>query len=367
MKQCVLCGRQSDTVESFQMTREARALLEKQYPGTNTDESLSLIGVCKECSGLPDSERRAAADLAKKRILAEMRLEELTHEGGAKEISDGIRTFRIDLVKTLELLEFPAEVWEWHDLLGHTLLLTQAHAKLHDNDLADTPYKQFLVRAIQCDIGTIGAIYTLLRFEWVHQAAAHVRLLCESTITLRYIAGDITNRLPQFLDYQHVEAYEIAVSILEQERDRAKPVHVQRLQDALDGLRADYERVKPRYTFNDRRQRSRAYINWCNITLRRQAEDCGASFVRLYRLVYSQLSAYIHGSEWSRRRQIAYSQKHYDRQIVLVDIATVVRTALVVWEQWARFCDEQLGWKLTEILPGIAAKLEELESKQFPA
>ncbi len=40
---------------------------------------------------------------------------------------------------------------------------------------------------------------------------------------------------------------------------------------------------------------------------------------------------------------------------------------MAVWEYWARFCDEQLDWKLTEILPGIAAKLDELESKQFPA
>jgi hypothetical protein len=49
-----------------------------------------------------------------------------------------------------------------------------------------------------------------------------------------------------------------------------------------------------------------------------------------------------------------------------VDIATVVRSAVVVWEYWARFCDEQLGWTLTEIVPGIVAKLEELEAKQFP-
>ena len=83
----------------------------------------------------------------------------------------------------------------------------------------------------------------------------------------------------------------------------------------------------------------------------------GADVVRLYRTVYSQLSAYVHGSEWSRRRQIQYSQKHYDRNAVLVDISTVVRSALVVWEYWARFCDEQLGWMLSRILPGIAAKL----------
>jgi len=274
--------------------------------------------------------------------------------------------FRIDLAKTLDLLEFPAEVWEWLDLLGHVLLFTKAHAKRHDNYLADTPYKQFLVRAIQCDIGTIDAIYVLLRCELVHQAAAHVRLFCESAITLRYIANDVANRLPKFLDYAHIETYEIAKSILEQERDRAKPDHVQKLRDFLDGRRPDYERVKPRYTFVDRKQKRRRFNSWCRSDLFKQAEDCGPDFVRLYRTVYSQLSAYVHGSEWSRRRQTEYSLKHHDRRAVLVDIATVVRSSVVVWAEWARFCEEQLGWKLTEILPGIAAKLDELESKQFP-
>ena len=69
MKQCVLCGRESDTVESFQMTGEARALLEKRYPEANPDERLSWFGVCKECKELPASERRKAAGQASKRIL----------------------------------------------------------------------------------------------------------------------------------------------------------------------------------------------------------------------------------------------------------------------------------------------------------
>ena len=349
------------------MTLQARAWVERQYPGMNRDEPLSRFGVCKECRELPPSERRIAADRAKERIVAEMRLEKIAYEEGAKEIADGTQRFRIDLAKTLELLEFPAEIWEWLDLLGHVLLFTQAHAKVHDNYVADTSYKQFMVRAIQCDIATLGAIYALLRFEWVHQAAAHVRLFCESAITLRYIANDIAHRLPKFLDYAHIEAYEIATSILEQERSRAKPAHIERLQEFLDSLRSEYDRVKPFYTFIDKRGRKRPYKNWCNIDLRKQAEDCSPEFGRLYRIVYSQLSAYVHGSEWSRRRQIEYSQKLYDRRAVLVDIATVVRSAVVVWEYWARFCDEQLGWTLTKILPGIAAKLDELDSKQFPA
>jgi len=36
-----------------------------------------------------------------------------------------------------------------------------------------------------------------------------------------------------------------------------------------------------------------------------------------------------------------------------------------VWEEWARFCDEQLGWGLTEIIPGIVAKLNKLDSEQL--
>lgn len=343
MKECVLCGKASETVENFQMTEQARKWLQDHHPEANPDESLSRFGVCQECRELPVSERKRIADIAKERILAEARLEKLAYEVGTKEIAGGVRRFRIDLAKTLDLTEFPEEVWEWLDLMGHILLLTQAHARLHDTYAADTPYIEFLVRAIQCDIGTLSAIYILLRFELVHQAAAHVRLFCESVITLAYIAKDIDRRLPQFLDYAHIEKYEIAKAVLEQERERANQVHVQNLQEFVESVRSDYERVKPRYTRTGRRGRARFYVNWCDRNLRAQAEDCGPAFVRLYRVVYSQLSAYVHGSEWSRRRQIAYRQKYYQRDVVLVDIATVVRSAVVVWEYWGAFVMSSLG------------------------
>jgi hypothetical protein len=96
--------------------------------------------------------------------------------------------------------------------------------------------------------------------------------------------------------------------MLEQERDRAKPAHVQQLQHFLDTLRPNYERAKQRYIFTTRAKKRRAYRNWCNTGLDKQAADCGATFSRLYHVVYSRLSAYIHGSEWSRRRQLAYSR-----------------------------------------------------------
>ena len=37
----------------------------------------------------------------------------------------------------------------------------------------------------------------------------------------------------------------------------------------------------------------------------------------------------------------------------------VIRTALVVWEERAKFCDEQAGWRLAPILAPISSRLEE--------
>lgn len=45
---------------------------------------------------------------------------------------------------------------------------------------------------------------------------------------------------------------------------------------------------------------------------------------------------------------------------------TDVRTVLVVWEEWARLCDEQVGWTLTPMLSVITRRLDALDSKHFP-
>lgn len=274
---------------------------------------------------------------------------------------------RIDLAATLEGVTFRPEVWEWIDLLGDVITATQREAMVHDEFLADTPYKQLLVRAIQRDISTLSAIYILLRFELIHQAAAHVRLYCESLITLRYIAQDVATRVPQFLDYAHVEGYEVTQAVLASEAARANPAHVARIQTLLSRLQEDYDRVRSRYVFTGRKGRERPFVNWCNTRVAEQARLCGDGIERLYKIVYSQLSAYIHGSAWSLRRQIAYSRNHYDPSVVLNDIATIVRTVLVVWEQWAVFCDEQVGWSLTPMLVTVTTRLEALDSRHFPA
>src|ERR1700738_5717675 len=88
--------------------------------------------------------------------------------------------------------------------------------------------------------------------------------------------------------------------------------------------------------------------------------------LRVHKLVYSQLSAYVHGSAWSLRRQLAHSHKHYDERIVLADIATMVRTTLIVWVEWARFSESVLGWKFSGLMSMVATRLEALDSITFP-
>ena len=62
---------------------------------------------------------------------------------------------RIDLVKTIETVTFPDEVWEWLDLVGEIIITTQEEALQHDlvgDFIGDTQYKTILVRAINRDI-----------------------------------------------------------------------------------------------------------------------------------------------------------------------------------------------------------------------
>lgn len=363
MKKCALCDKESDALEGVEMTEETRALFEQQYAGANPDEYLSQTGICKECLRLSPSDRKALADKAIRRILDEALRDALASQRGVKVMPDEANRFTIDIAKTIEQVSFTPEVCRQINLLGDVVILTQREVMQRENFLADTPFKQLLVQAINRDLSSFNAIYLLLRCEWIHQAAALVRMLCESVITLGYIAKDPENRVPRFLDYYKVEVYEIAKSALDHERSRAKPVHVDRMEAFLTTLRPEYDRVKPQYTYRDKGNRLRDFSNWCNTNIRQQAQDCGDDLVRLYDIVYSQLSAYVHGSEFSLRHQIAYSLKNYDARIVLVDVAAVVRTTVYVWERWARFCDQQLGWKLTESLPEIVDRLDRLDSE----
>lgn len=360
MKTCVLCGKLSDTVESFTITDDARALLQEQYPFGNPDEFLSQTGVCRDCMNLPASERKALADKAIREALDEVRRKGISsrrEKGEGKE-----NRFTIDIAKTIEQVPVSPEVAEWLDLLGDVVIITQKQAIRNDEFAANTPFRKLLVAAIHRDISSLNAIYLLLRCEWIHQAAAHVRLFCESAITLSFIAQDLDIRVHQFLEYEHVEAYEVTQSVLEIESARANPKHVEQVKALLRQIEPEYLRVKPKYVVVGRKGR-RPFINWCNISIAAQARLCGERLVRLYRIVYSQLSAYVHGSSWSLRRQWAYSRRGYSSHFVLVDTVTVVRTTLVVWEEWARFCDKHAGWNLTPELSNLVERMNELETK----
>ncbi len=272
----------------------------------------------------------------------------------------------IDLPETINRITFPEEVWEWLDLFGDASYATQKEAACHEDFRRDNPYRDVLVRTINKDKSTLTAIYVLLRCECIHQAAAHVRLLCNNLITLRYIAQDPESRADQFLGYAQIETYELANALIEWERNRADHRHVARLEAFAKEVAPAYQQSRPRYTFIDPRGRQRPFSNWCNKAIAVQARECGRDVARLYELVFKQMSSYVHGSAWSLRRQLAYSARHYRPDVVLNDVATILRTAIVVWVDWAKFCDEQLGWNLMPVAREIAEKLKHLDAKHFP-
>jgi hypothetical protein len=274
---------------------------------------------------------------------------------------------RIDLVKTIEMVTFPDEVWEWLDLLGEIIIVTQEEALRHDlsaDFIADTPYKIILVSAINRDIKSIMSIYMLLRCEFINQAAAHVRLFCESLIILRYISLDKDHRSKLFNDFVVIEQYEILNAMLQWEQEHADPAAVGKSLALLKEKEPAYQKLKPLYSYY-RKGKQRPFNNWCNRRIDEQAHDCGPDIKRLYKLVYKQMSAYVHGSAWSLRRQLSYSAIHYNPQVVHVDIATIVRTALAVWVEWAKFVDKELQWNLLERSVDFINQINELDKKHF--
>jgi hypothetical protein len=274
---------------------------------------------------------------------------------------------RIDLVETIERVTFPDEVLEWLDLLGEIIILTQEEALRHDlsgDFIADTPYKKILVSAINRDIKSLMSIYMLLRCEFINQAAAHVRLFCESLIILRYISLDKDYRSNLFNDYVVIEQYEILSAMIEWEQEHADPATVAKSLALLNEKEPVYQKFKPMYSYT-RKGKQRPFRNWCNKRIDEQAHDCGPAMQRLYKLVYKQMSAYVHGSAWSLRRQLSYSALHYNPQVVHVDIATIVRTALGIWVEWAKFVDEELQWNLLERSHDFINQVNELDRKHF--
>lgn len=273
---------------------------------------------------------------------------------------------RVNLEETVRRITLTDEIWEWLDLLGDVILVTKEEVVLHEDIRRDTPYKSVLVQATNKDLSTLDAIYVLLRFELIHQAAAHVRLLCEGLITLRYISRDPAARADLFLGYADIEVYERVSALLEFERSRAAPRHVRSLEAFRQEVTRAYQRATPRYSFPDRHGKQRPFGNWCNRNVADQAKECGDDLVRLYGVIYKQMSAYVHGSAWSLRRQLAYSRIHYRADVVLNDVATLVRATIVVWAEFVKFWDTELGWNLGGAAHGIAERLTQLDAQHFP-
>jgi hypothetical protein len=209
----------------------------------------------------------------------------------------------------------------------------------------------------------------LLRCEYIDVAAAQVRVLCDALITLSFVAKDPLPRAALFWDYYTIEAFETASAMGELERGRAKPEHLAAMEIWLAERRAEYERLRPRYTYVARKGRdkgkTRPFKNWCNFPVRDQAKECGADLERLYRLVYKQMSSYIHCTAFSLRRQAAYSGKHYDVGVVHCDIAMLVRTTGLVWIEIAKFLSDKLGWNLMGQAAGFAEASERLDEQHF--
>jgi hypothetical protein len=274
---------------------------------------------------------------------------------------------RIDLGATISTISFPPEVWEWLDLLGDVWATTQRQpdAFQASGRASGNLYRRILIQSINKDITSLLSIYVLLRMEMIHQAAAHVRLLCEGLVTLTYISLDPIERAKLFDGYAEIEQYEVPKSMFEWGQKGASPADIQRMENLLKSMEPNYRKAQQTYTFVDKAGKRRKFSNWCNKSLAEQAKECGSELERLYRIVYKQTSAYIHGSSWSLRRQLGYSRAHYRPEVVHNDIAMIVKLTVGVWYEWAKFCDAEVGWRLTPEAAALVVRHNALEQMHF--
>lgn len=71
---------------------------------------------------------------------------------------------RIDIPETIKRIDFPEKIWEWMDLLGDIVVITQQEAMHQERTfLADTPYKKFLLCSINKDLSTLNTIEPLAK------------------------------------------------------------------------------------------------------------------------------------------------------------------------------------------------------------
>ena len=271
---------------------------------------------------------------------------------------------RIDLEKTIARVEFPPEIWAWLDLVGEMIAVTQEEALERERTFeAKTPYQHLLRRFINREIGSLDAIYALMRMELVYQAAAHIRLFCENVITLRYILLNPEERSKAFLDYAAIDGYNIATAYLEWESQTAKPQHLEAMKLQQKELEKRFAEVHGRYMYLDRKnkKRTREFKNWCNLSLKDQADKCGTEMQKLYAIGYRQLSAYVHGSAWALRRQGAYIRTGYDQTVVMIDFANLTRILLAIWVEWLKIMSQELGWQALGRAHSIVDRCNELD------
>lgn len=269
---------------------------------------------------------------------------------------------RINLEKTIAGVDFSPEIWAWLDLVGEIVAVTQEEVLEQERTfVAATPYQHLLRRFINRDIGSLSAVYALLRMELVYQAAAHIRLFCENVITLRYILRDPDQRSKAFLDYASVDAYRIGEAYLKWESTTANPQHVEQVRLQQKELEKRFAEVRGRYTYVDSKGRTQEFKGWCKPTLKAQADECGPEMQKLYALGYRQLSAYVHGSAWALRRQGAYIRTGYDPTVVMIDFANLTRILLAVWVEWLKIMSEELGWQALERAHCIVERCDELD------
>lgn len=344
---CVLCDQPAGgDARSFSITPEAQALVAAQFPGADSDPLIGQGVICAQCAALPATERQALATAA---IMRQLKAYHDEH------FSDRF-SLRVDLARSLDTVPLSDETWDWINLIGHAVTCTQYQASTHDTNSEwfsrYDDYKWILVAMVAKDINTLGAIYMALRGEWTHQAAALLRTLCESLITLRFIAQDKGSRSKQFLGYAVIDEYETADRLLQWDAEGARPEAVERLKTFRENRRPQYDEARAHY---------KAKRNWSGKTIAQMARETSSD--RLYSALYGQTSAYIHGSAWSLRAVGAFTRRGYDARRVLRDISALVRLTLAVWFEWAAFCDNELGWNLSVSarLDLIKHRLEELQ------
>jgi len=354
-RRCVLCNQPAaEGDQAFTMTPEAQALLGTQFPGADPGQLLANSVLCARCAALPITAR---SELARDAIKREM-------ESYAIDLRRERLSKRIDIARTIDSVPLSDETWEWLNLIGYAMTITQDQARAHDANTewfkSYDDYKSILVSVIAKDINTLGAIFVAMRCEWTHQAAALLRMFCESLITLRYIAEDKVARSKQFLGYAAVEEYKMAESLLRWDAAHSKPEHMAKMEAFRAASAARYDAVRAVYTFKNKKGKEQPFSNWCNKTISQMAKETGSE--RLYRLVYSQTSAYVHASAWSLRAVGAFSRRGYDARRALIDTSTLVRATIAVWFEWAAFCDQELGWALGSHLVEVKSRIDQLQA-----